>query len=99
MTRETLTVEEAAKVLGVGRNTAYEAVRRGEIPSIRVGRRLVVPKAALERMLECGGWEQFGGDRDVGSQFHPACRETADGQRGRRGNGRSDRSSGTPTAS
>jgi excisionase family DNA binding protein len=51
MERQTLTVEQAAEVLGVGRNSAYEAVRRGEIPVVRIGRRLVVPRAALERML------------------------------------------------
>ena len=49
--RRTITVEEAAKALGIGRNSAYEAVRRGEIPSIAIGRRLLVPAAALERLL------------------------------------------------
>jgi excisionase family DNA binding protein len=49
--RRTLTVEEAARVLGIGRNTAYDAVRRGEIPTITIGRRLLVPRDALERML------------------------------------------------
>lgn len=51
LTRETITVEEAAKRLGVGRNSAYEAAKRGEIPSIRIGKRLVVPVAPFERML------------------------------------------------
>ena len=51
-TRRTATIVEVAKVLGVGRNQAYEAVRRGEIPSIRIGKRLLVPLAALERMLQ-----------------------------------------------
>lgn len=51
MERQTLTVEEAAKVLGIGRNSAYEAVRRGELPVIRIGRRYIVPRIALERML------------------------------------------------
>ena len=49
--RLTFTVEEVAHVLGIGRNSAYEAVRRGEIPAVRLGRRLLVPKAALERLL------------------------------------------------
>ena len=48
---ETLTVPEAARKLGIGRNAAYEGVRAGDIPSIRIGKRLVVPKAALERLL------------------------------------------------
>jgi len=51
MERQTMTVEEAAQVLGIGRSSAYEAVRRGELPVIRIGRRYVVPRAALERLL------------------------------------------------
>ena len=47
----TVTVEEAARILGVGRNAAYQAVAIGTIPSIRIGRRLLVPRAALDRML------------------------------------------------
>lgn len=42
---------DAAKALGIGRATAYEAAARNEIPVIRIGRRLVVPTAALRRML------------------------------------------------
>ncbi len=49
--RLTLTVEEAAEVLGISRAFAYEAARRGDIPSIRIGRRILVPKAALNRLL------------------------------------------------
>lgn len=50
----TLTVEQAAKILGLGRNSAYEGVRRGEIPVIKVGKRLLVPRAALEKLLQGG---------------------------------------------
>ena len=49
--RLTLSVEEAAATLGISRAFAYEAVRRGEIPSIRIGRRVLVPHAALNRLL------------------------------------------------
>jgi excisionase family DNA binding protein len=49
--RQTLTIEEAAKVLGVGRNSAYLAAERGDLPTIRLGRRLLVPRSALERLL------------------------------------------------
>lgn len=49
--RATLTIVEAAHRLGVGRNQAYEAARAGQIPSIRIGKRLLVPRAALDRML------------------------------------------------
>ena len=47
-----LSVEAAAKALHISRNLAYEAVRRGEIPSIRVGKRYLIPRRALERLLE-----------------------------------------------
>jgi len=49
--RLTLTVAETAKVLGIGRTLCYERVRSGEIPSLRIGRRLVIPRAALEKLL------------------------------------------------
>ena len=47
----TYTVEEAAKLLRIGRNHAYEAAKQGEIPAIKIGRRVLVPRAALDRML------------------------------------------------
>ena len=50
--RATVTVPEAAEILGVGRNQAYEGVKSGQIPVIRIGHRLLVPMAALERMLQ-----------------------------------------------
>jgi excisionase family DNA binding protein len=46
-----MTVDEAAARLGINRSTAYEAVRRGAIPSIRIGRRVLVPVTALEQLL------------------------------------------------
>lgn len=49
--RLTVTVEEAARLLGIGRGLAYEMVRVGRIPSIRFGRRLLIPRRALERLL------------------------------------------------
>lgn len=50
--RRTISVEEAGKRLGVSRNSAYEAAGRGEIPTIKIGRRLLVPITAFERMLD-----------------------------------------------
>jgi len=44
-------VVRAGQILGISRSTAYAAVNDGEIPSIRLGRRLVVPTAPLLRML------------------------------------------------
>jgi excisionase family DNA binding protein len=49
--RTTITVEEAGRALSVGRQTIYEAVRTGEVPAVRVGRRWVVPVAPLAKQL------------------------------------------------
>jgi excisionase family DNA binding protein len=49
--RVTITIEEAATVLGIGRSACYEAARRGEIPVLRVGRRMLVPVATLRVLL------------------------------------------------
>lgn len=50
--RATVTVEEAAHMLGIGRNTAYEAAKRGEFPgAIRIGKRIVVSRNVLDRLL------------------------------------------------
>ena len=48
----TLTVPQAGRVLNLAKASAYEAAHRGELPTIRVGRRLLVPTAALRRMLQ-----------------------------------------------
>jgi excisionase family DNA binding protein len=50
--RLTMTVEEAAAALGISRAFAYESVHRGDIPSIRIGRRILVPRAALQRLVD-----------------------------------------------
>jgi hypothetical protein len=50
---KTLTVPEAGRVyFDLGRNASYEAARRGDIPTIKIGRLLRVPVVALERLLE-----------------------------------------------
>ena len=46
-----LTIPETAKILRIGRNSAYEAARTGEIPTVKIGKRLLVPRKALERIL------------------------------------------------
>ena len=50
--RRTYTVEEAAAQLGVCRNTGYALAKSGELPTIRLGKRLLVPAAALNRLLD-----------------------------------------------
>ena len=49
--QQVYSVDEVAALLGIGRNGAYESVRSGQIPSIRIGKRILVPKAAFDRML------------------------------------------------
>ncbi len=46
------TVEQAGELLGLSRGLTYEAIRTGQIPSIRIGRRILIPKAALLRLLD-----------------------------------------------
>jgi excisionase family DNA binding protein len=46
-----LTVKETAKALGLGLNQTYEAIRCGLIPSMRIGKRIIVPRAALHKKL------------------------------------------------
>jgi excisionase family DNA binding protein len=52
-----LTVEQAADLLGISRALAYELVADGTIPCLRLRRRIVVPRAALVRMLDPAGEE------------------------------------------
>ena len=47
----TISVSHAATLLGISRTTAYECVRSGDLPSVRLGGRIVVPTSALEAML------------------------------------------------
>jgi excisionase family DNA binding protein len=51
---DVLTAVEAAQVLRIGRHTLYEAVKRGEIPAIRLGRKILFSKAALIRLWSSG---------------------------------------------
>jgi excisionase family DNA binding protein len=55
--RLTVTIDAATAMLGISRATAYDAVSRGVIPCIRIGRRILIPKVALERLLEGGGYQ------------------------------------------
>ena len=50
--RQTLTIPEVAKMLGLSRNKTYEAAKRGDITTIKIGKRILVPRAALERKLQ-----------------------------------------------
>jgi excisionase family DNA binding protein len=49
--RLTFTVDEVAIALGISRSSAYECAKRGEIPTVRFGRRIVVPRRAVLALL------------------------------------------------
>jgi excisionase family DNA binding protein len=49
--RKTLSLDEVAKALGVSRGSIYKAARNNELPTIKLGHRILVPKAALDRLL------------------------------------------------
>ena len=54
------TVTETAKLMRMGLNKTYEAIHSGEIPSVKIGCRYYVPRAALERMLADAGHARGG---------------------------------------
>ena len=68
----TISVDQAGEILGISRSSAYQAARTGEIPTIRIGRRLVVPTAALLRLLDLEQPSPAGPDGELG-----ACGATA----------------------
>ena len=47
----TLTVDEAGQLLRIGRNNMYRLVNSGQIQSIKVGRKILIPRNALVRIL------------------------------------------------
>ncbi len=49
--RQTLSVEDAGEILGLSRGAAYARAKDGSLPTIRLGKRLLVPKAALDKLL------------------------------------------------
>lgn len=52
MERRTLTMDETAAVLGLSRSAAYRLAKTGDIPTVKLGRKLLVPRVQLERMLD-----------------------------------------------
>ena len=49
-----ITVTEAAEMLGLSRNFAYDLVKQKQLPVVKFGKRLLIPRLALEKMLEKG---------------------------------------------
>ena len=72
--RLVFSVQEVSRLLGLSRASTYEAVRVGSIPSITVGRRILVPKAALRELLD---WHSVAGN--AGDDIHgiPSSKSTA----------------------
>jgi excisionase family DNA binding protein len=68
----TLTVEQTAKLLGIGRSTAHELVHTGDIPSLRLGRRIVVPAARLAALLNTTASGVQAGEADRPTATHPS---------------------------
>ncbi len=63
---QVLTVPEVAEILRVGRNLVYRMIERGEIPAIRVGRKIRVPRLALDRYLDRSTQDYASGERSIG---------------------------------
>ncbi|SCM82579.1 Excisionase family DNA binding domain-containing protein (fragment) [uncultured Sporomusa sp.] len=51
MERMTMTVVEMASCLGIGRNVAYDLVKEGRVPALKIGRQIRIPKKAFEKWL------------------------------------------------
>lgn len=57
--KATMSVRECARILNINPNLAYESVKLGKIPSLKFGRAIRIPKAALEKLLQEGGFERL----------------------------------------
>lgn len=69
--RLALSVEEAGALLGISRDLAYDLVNQGQIPSVRLGRRLVVPRKALETLMD--GLSGDGGPVEINNVGQPSA--------------------------
>ena len=58
--RLTYSIRETARVLGLSRNSVYQGCLKGEIPSVRIGKRILIPKAQLEMLLNNSRGENAG---------------------------------------
>lgn len=91
----TLTVEQAAEVLGVGRTTAYELARSGDLKCVRLRRRIVVPVAHLAESLgvDCDAVWATLTDAVAGPASPPAAGQSSSTRSARA----SSTTTGTPT--
>jgi len=84
--RHVVTIDEAAAMLRISHGSAYEAARRKEIPTIRIGRRLLVPANALERLLSGAA----DGHSQRQSSDEPSTTDTTDNPRCKPNGGNDD---------
>lgn len=47
-------IEQARRALGIGKNLILDLIREGDLPSVRLGRRVIIPKSAIRRLLQAG---------------------------------------------
>jgi len=50
--KEVMTVDEMRAVLGIGRNKAYDLIREGDVGCVRAGKKILIPRAAVENFLK-----------------------------------------------
>ena len=62
-----VTIAEVAEMLGISLNHAYDMANTGQIPSIKLGRRILIPVEALNKLLEC--------EMEVGQRGKTTCNE------------------------
>ena len=62
-------VDEARRLLKISRGLIYEAINAGRIPSIRIGRRILIPRSGLERLFDEVENAQLGKDRDADNEI------------------------------
>jgi excisionase family DNA binding protein len=61
----TLSVQDAAKLLGVSRDLVYDLVAQGELPALRLGRRIVLPHRALEELVQAASSSDASPEKEV----------------------------------
>jgi excisionase family DNA binding protein len=83
MERRTYTVTEAATVLGISRTSAYERVRAGDLPALRLGRRIVIARAVVDAFVS--GVAITGDRRDRAATDATTLTEPGEGQRAAQG--------------
>ncbi len=67
MQRLTYSVDEAAEVLGISRTSAYEAIRKGEIPHIKIGKRILIPITMINDLLHSAGGTEAQNTDELGN--------------------------------